>query len=219
MTRLTDKFTMIQNLIDLEMAGVLAITGQLESVEYLKVRNIDVSMVPSNILQSLAKIAGVLVYRNVIGFKVSMLENLSCEILGLTDVTIPEQVLPEISVEDIVVYRISGNLSRLLDSIACERLSIDFGQKMTLGHEESMSLRRMLDARVRQITISSETFDFSFLAYYEGEGCCEEIIICFRYGITNMKENDNFFALWANSRGWNATRDDKYNHRYILKRE
>merc|ERR1719348_322794 len=123
MARLTHKFTIIHNLIDMEMAGVLAITGQVESVEYLKVRNIDVSMVPSNILHSLAKIASVLVCRSVMGFKVSMLENLNCEILALTDVTIPEQVLPEISVEDIVVQRISGNLSRLLDSIACERLS------------------------------------------------------------------------------------------------
>ena len=116
----------IEHLDDLEMAGVLVISGKLDSFEDLFLSILDVSNVPSNILNSLSKVVrSWLCLDNVTGLKVSMLENLTCEDLCFEDVVIPAQVVPKVSVEYCRNLAVSGNLSGLLDSITCDRLFIE----------------------------------------------------------------------------------------------
>ena len=73
-----DDFIVIDNLSDLESAGVLASYGYLESIDDLQIQNIDVTSVPSNILSSLTSVVhGLLTIQEVDGFKLSMLGNLN----------------------------------------------------------------------------------------------------------------------------------------------
>ena len=73
-----DDFIVIDNLSDLESAGVLASYGYLESIDDLQIQNIDVTSVPSNILISLTSVVhGLLTIQEVDGFKLSMLGNLN----------------------------------------------------------------------------------------------------------------------------------------------
>ena len=75
---LPDDFIVIDNLSDLESAGVLASYGYLESIDDLQIQNIDVTSVPSNILISLTSVVhGLLTIQEVDGFKLSMLGNLN----------------------------------------------------------------------------------------------------------------------------------------------
>ena len=71
-------FIVIDNLSDLESAGVLASYGYLESIDDLQIQNIDVTSVPSNILSSLTSVVhGLLTIQEVDGLKLSMLGNLN----------------------------------------------------------------------------------------------------------------------------------------------
>ena len=69
----------IDDLSDLESAGVWASCGYLESIKYLKLQNLDVTNVPLNIriLSSLTRAASFkLIIREVDGFELSVLDNL-----------------------------------------------------------------------------------------------------------------------------------------------
>merc|ERR1719342_81057 len=70
----------IDNLVDLEYAGVLASAGYITHVEKLyldnrSVVNVDVSSIPANIINSLAKIVGIIDLKNVKGWRTSMLND------------------------------------------------------------------------------------------------------------------------------------------------
>ena len=104
----------------------MVISWQLDYFEDLSLSNLDVSNVPSNILNSLSKVVrSWLCLDNVTGLKVSMLENLTCEDLCFEDMVIPAQVVPENIVAYCRIWAVSGNLSGLLDSITCDRLFIE----------------------------------------------------------------------------------------------
>ena len=65
----------------------------LNSVEVLAILDVDVSSVPFNIINSLAKIVkGRILLQYVTGFYSSMLENVNCEKLKLIDMNLPEQM-------------------------------------------------------------------------------------------------------------------------------
>ena len=84
---------------DLERAGVVATAGHLNSVKRIFLEGIDVTSLPTNIVNSLLKIArGNVILRGVRGLKFSMLKNIESLGLQLIDTKIPEQVKKNISV-------------------------------------------------------------------------------------------------------------------------
>merc|ERR1719282_1201430 len=99
MTYFFDKFFfMIDNLDDLETAGVWASAGHLDSVKELKLLRIDITNVPINIVNSLAKIVEYeLSFDGVAGLNFSILKNIKCENLRLETLIIPTQVKQNIS--------------------------------------------------------------------------------------------------------------------------
>ena len=94
-----DAYFCFETLEDLERAGVVATAGHLNSVRHTVLEGIDVTSLPTNIVNSLFKIAtGLVELRGVKGLKFSMLNNIECLELELTDIKIPEQVKKNISV-------------------------------------------------------------------------------------------------------------------------
>ena len=94
-----DTYFCFETLEDLERAGVVATAGHLNSVRHTVLEGIDVTSLPTNIVNSLFKIAtGLVELRGVKGLKFSMLNNIECLELELTDIKIPEQVKKNISV-------------------------------------------------------------------------------------------------------------------------
>ena len=124
-----------ETLEDLERAGVVATAGHLNSVRNTVLEGIDVTSLPTNIVNSLFKIAtGLVELRGVKGLKFSMLNNIECLELELTDIKIPEQVKKNISVSAKVINltNISCNVSGLFESITCDGLNLV--EKMYLYH-------------------------------------------------------------------------------------
>ena len=124
-----------ETLEDLERAGVVATAGHLTSVKSIVLKGIDVTSLPSNIVNSLLKIArGNVILRGVRGLKFSMLKNIESLGLQLIDTKIPEQVKKNISVsgKEINLTDISGNVSGLFESITCDGLNLV--EKMNLRY-------------------------------------------------------------------------------------
>jgi len=120
---------------DLERAGVVATAGHLNSVKRIFLEGIDVTSLPTNIVNSLLKIArGNVILRGVRGLKFSMLKNIESLGLQLIDTKIPEQVKKNISVsgKEINLTDISGNVSGLFESITCNGLYLV--EKLNLEH-------------------------------------------------------------------------------------
>ena len=85
-SRLTDKngITILNNLVDMETAGILAHAGHLKSLDCLDLRDIDVKSVPLNIFESLTRtVKGLLYISRMTGLPSSIQENLNCEYLLL----------------------------------------------------------------------------------------------------------------------------------------
>merc|ERR1719300_1128015 len=123
-----------ETLEDLERAGVVATAGHLISVKSIVLKGIDVTSLPSNIVNSLLKIAtGLVELRGVKGLTFSMLNNIECLELELEDIKIPAQVKKNISVSAMVfLTNISGNVSGLFESISCDGLNLV--EKLYLEH-------------------------------------------------------------------------------------
>jgi len=193
----------IDNLSDLESAGVLASYGYLESIGDLILKNLDVTNVPSNILSSLTRVASQkLRIQDVDGFELSMLGNLNCEDLSLSSMSISASApvtTPEIHVRNCRLLNISGNLCGLLDSITCDYLSL------TNVFDEAIcdSISRMLPSRVRKLKLGTRYVDeqllLNLLANYDGGGRCNEISFMSFCYTTKFKEN---LRLWATTKGW-----------------
>ena len=109
-----DDILVIDNLSDLESTGICASYGYLESIRNLILQNFDVTLVPSNILNSLTiVISGLLTIKEVDGLELSMLGNLNCNKLLLESFSIPASALvttQEIHVSDCILDKIIGNL-------------------------------------------------------------------------------------------------------------
>ena len=130
-----DSYFCFETLEDLERAGVVATAGHLNSVRHTVLEGIDVTSLPTNIVNSLFKIAtGLVELRGVKGLKFSMLNNIESLELMLTDIKIPEQVKKNISASAKVINltNISCNVSGLFESITCDGLNLV--EKMYLYH-------------------------------------------------------------------------------------
>jgi len=192
--------TIIDNLSDLESAGVLASYGYLESIKCLELHDLDVKNVPLNIISSLTREVRIwLKVHHVAGLELSMLGNLNCENLKLSFLSIPTPVAQEIHVRFCGLHQVSGNLCGLLDSITCDTLVLD----NEFDDVTCDSLSKMLPSRVRELRIKyplqGSTF-LDFLAKYDGMGSCS--VITFTYEITNSTEFEENLAVWTTSKGW-----------------
>ena len=193
----------IQNLDDLETLGVLASAGNLEILDDLYLTAIDVTNVPINIVNSLAKIVnGSLYFEEVAGLNLSMLKNLNCEILWLENLRAPAHLNQDINVNGIVhLEKVYGDISGLLERITCEGLQLD---NMILNNCELRSLSKMLDRRVVNLTLCGNYLhntEASILANYDGKGKCESI--SFTDNSCSSSKNKELFSPWTNSKGWN----------------
>ena len=118
----------ITNLDDLEMAGVLASTGYLNSVRNLRLTGINVPEFLINIFKDLTNIVtDNLVIGYVNDFNFSVLEKIKCKKLLLDNMKIPalDLVKNNISVcGKVQLYRLTGNVNGLLDILTCEHLGM-----------------------------------------------------------------------------------------------
>jgi len=192
--------TIIDNLSDLESAGVLASYGYLESIKCLQLDDLDVTNVPLNILSSLTRDVRIwLIIHQGAGLELSMLGNLNCENLELSFLSIPTPVTQEIHVRFCGLHQISGNLCGLLDSITCDTLILD----NEFDDVTCDSLSKMLPSRVRKLELSIRYKDplfLDFLAKYDGMGRCSSIT--FTYEKNNSTEFEENLAVWTTSKGW-----------------
>ena len=122
---LTGSSALIDNLEDLETASVMAFAGHLDSVTNLRLRHIDVTSIPINLVNSLFKVVrGELMFNNVSSLCFSMLEDIKCEELSLIDMAIPTQEKRDISVSgEVFLKNITGDLSALFESLICDGMN------------------------------------------------------------------------------------------------
>ena len=116
----------IQNVDDLETAGVLASAGNLEPLEDsdVYIEFIDVTNVPINIFNSLAKVVNHFLYLNeVTGLNLSMLKNLNFDKMWINNMPVPAYLNQDISVNgEVRLANVSGDISELLRSARYEIL-------------------------------------------------------------------------------------------------
>ena len=116
----------ITNLDDLEMAGVLASTGYLNSVGTLRLSGINV---PDFLINTFKNLTNIVTDNLVIGyvnnFNFSVLEKIKCKKLLLDNMKIPALVKNNIDGSDKVqLYNLTGNVNGLLDRVTCEHLGM-----------------------------------------------------------------------------------------------
>ena len=159
----------IVNLECLETAGVLAEVGRLDSKKVICIHDINLASAPVNIVNSLLKVArNWLVFTRVNGFRLSMLQNIQCESLKLSDLKIASQVPQNINFGgQVILHGINGDLCGLFESITCGKLRI---RDMTLNSDETRSLTEMLKSRLRMLEVTylkddahENTLDYSVL--------------------------------------------------------
>ena len=70
----------IVNIMELEYAGVLATGGFIDTVESLRLKGVDVSSIPANIINNVVKIVkGDICLKDVSGWRTSMLYDVKCK--------------------------------------------------------------------------------------------------------------------------------------------
>merc|ERR1712058_22124 len=190
----TDKFgrIVIKDLDDLEIAGVLASAGYLNSVVDLYIHFIDVTNVPINIVNSLAKVVeGTLYFKKVTGLCFTMLEEIKSDEFRLHDMPAPTQMYQDISVNGrVTLNKISSDVSGFLDKLTCDDLEF---HDMKLDNSVAQSLTLMLDRRVKNVN-------------YDGQGQCESMFFEDETdSISSIKEH---LAPWAASKRWNVIKDN-----------
>ena len=123
----SDGYFVIDSLDALEIAGVLASTGQLETLEKVMIKRIDLTNIPINIVNSLSKIVrGSLEFCRVTGLNFLMLANIKCERFALKKIEIPAQPTQDVRIRvggswgTITFEKISGNIIGLMKSISCD---------------------------------------------------------------------------------------------------
>jgi len=108
------------NLVDLEYAGVLASAGFITQVDLLSLYYVDVSSIPTNIINSLAKIVEKdILLQNVKGWRTSMLNDVKCMVLIIRDMNLdsgadkrPIKVLNDVKLENV-----TGDLEGLMERL------------------------------------------------------------------------------------------------------
>jgi len=152
----------INNLEDLEYAGVLASAGYITHVDVLSLYHVDVSSIPVNIINSLAKIVDNQIRLiSVKGWKTSMLNDANCVYLTIMGMKLdsaadkrPFKVLDMVDLENV-----TGDLQGLMESL-------------TYGPVDRISRRRLvmrkLDiSKVPGILLHSFLKTFKFGIYLE----------------------------------------------------
>ena len=111
------------SLDNLQTAGILASAGNLESLNKLDIKFIDVTNVPINIFNSLAKVVKYLLYlKGVTGLNLSMLKNLNFDKMWINNMPVPAYLNQDISVNgEVRLANVSGDISELL---RCARYEI-----------------------------------------------------------------------------------------------
>ena len=151
-----------------------------KSLRSLRISGMDVSKIPTTLLNSLFKIvSGHLFIHNLTGACSSMLDNVNCEKLELKNMKIPAQISKEIGVSGrVILHDVSGNVEDLLDSLTCDCLVLVI-RSMKMESDITRSLTKMLlESRVREIILCSpENLQkyFPILANYYIHGRCERI--------------------------------------------
>jgi len=196
----------IENVDDLETAGVLASAGYLEPLEdsVVSIQFIDVTNVPFNIVNSIAKVATVfLVLKKLTGLNLPMLKNINCQKLWLQDLPAPVHINQDISVNgNVTLHTVSGDISEFLDNVTCEDLQFHY---MKLNNCDVWSLTKMLNRRVRNLTFYGELLDPSIIANYDGQGHCQSML--FQDNPDIISKVKEYLSPWAYSKGWDIKQD------------
>ena len=168
---------------DLELSGVLALTGHLELVEDLTFSNFDFSSSPSNIVNGLTKIVtGTLAFTNyVTGLCSSMMENINCKGLYIYKMTVPAQIPSDIRVsKSVTLDKVFGNVFGLLEAITCsgEENAEDLERNALNISIENMPIMEELPHKIR---VSGEVKLFDLRSGLSGLLdiiTCESLSLC-----------------------------------------
>jgi len=109
----------INNLEDLEYAGVLASAGYITHVDVLSLYHVDVSSIPVNIINSLAKIVDNKIFlASVEGWRTSMLNDANCEDLFIWDVMLDSAADKRpFKVLNLDLENVTGDLQGFMESL------------------------------------------------------------------------------------------------------
>jgi len=127
----------INNLEDLEYAGVLASAGYITHVDELRLTRVDVSSIPVNIINSLAKIVDDLIQlTSVKGWRTSMLNDANCVDLSIWDMKLDSgaEKRPIKVVNDVDLENVTGDLQGLMESLTFEPVDQISRRRLVMGN-------------------------------------------------------------------------------------
>ena len=103
---------------------------------------------------------------------------------------------------DVTIDRVTGDLSPVLSSVQCERLTI-FNMRLSTAHTQQ--LVAAMDTWVKLVALcNGATLDMDTLAQYDGEGECEDMWL---WGDTVERYGDQVRA-WAKNIGWQTEAEE-----------
>merc|ERR1719342_832335 len=109
----------IDKLVDLEYAGVLASAGYIRQVDKLILSHEDASSIPANIINSLAKIVGIIHLQSVKGWRTSMLNEGQYKVLKIKGMNLDSGAdkRPIKVMNDVWLENVTGDLEGLMERL------------------------------------------------------------------------------------------------------
>ena len=104
---------------DLELAGVLASAGYVDTVKSLLLVRVDIFDIPSNIINNLVKVVKEsIILRNVTGWRTSMLSDVKCKYLTISDLELASgsDIRPIVVSHRLKLDNVRGDLEGLFRS-------------------------------------------------------------------------------------------------------
>jgi len=118
------RWLFIRTLEDFELAGVLASAGYVDTVKSLLLVRVDVFDIPSNIINNLVKIVKEsITLRNVTGWRTSMLSDVKCKYLTISDLELASgsDIRPIVVSHRLKLDNVRGDLEGLFRSTTSDQ--------------------------------------------------------------------------------------------------
>ena len=125
----------IVNIMELEYAGVLATGGFIDSVGSLRLKGVDVSSIPANIINNVVKIVKICL-KDVSGWRTSMLYDVKCKEMEMwnTELEPGSNGRPITVYEELCLHNVRGDLSGLFGNLVTDEMVTNLWLRLTLNY-------------------------------------------------------------------------------------
>jgi len=162
---------------EVESAGRLVWAGLIDSLKFMRLRDMDISDMPSIVLAKLTRaVTERINVKRVTGDISPILLNLVCDTVQLEEITITERSLPpEIKVNVFMLGKLKGDTTSLINRLRCNYDILIYG--MTLSSEETKCILGYLNTTTGQLSLwTGAQCDFNILSSYDGTCRCMKIL-------------------------------------------